>query len=92
LPQDYTAILTWILSSWHAPAVGPSLAFSTPPIDWNGVLTLQYLPGYYPVVLESPVQSGLLSIFGKTETETGFYQLIDWKRLDKTDVDWSLQV
>ena len=23
------------------------------------------------VVLESPVQSGLLSIFGKTETETG---------------------
>jgi hypothetical protein len=38
-------------------------------------------------VLESPVRSGLLPKFGKTETGTGCYRLMDWKKPQRTDVD-----
>ena len=39
------------------------------------------------LVLESPVQSGLLPKFEKTETRTSCDQLMDQKKLHKTDVD-----
>jgi hypothetical protein len=38
-------------------------------------------------VFESPVRSGLLSKFGKTETETGLYRLMDRKKPHLTDTD-----
>jgi hypothetical protein len=44
------------------------------------------------LVLKSPVQSGLLSIFGKTETETGLKISQNLKRLDWTALDQSFQV
>jgi len=39
------------------------------------------------LVLGSPVRSGLLSNFGKTETETGPDKLEDPKKPDRTDVN-----
>jgi hypothetical protein len=39
------------------------------------------------LVFAGPVQSGLLPIFGKTETETGPGQSQDCKRPIKTDID-----
>ena len=38
-------------------------------------------------MLESPVQSGLLSKFGKTETETGLPNAADLKNRTATDED-----
>ena len=38
-------------------------------------------------MLGSPVRSGLLSNFGKTETETGPHKLEDPKKPDRTDVN-----
>jgi hypothetical protein len=39
------------------------------------------------LVLESPVQSGLLPKFGKTETWTGSDQLMDRKKPHRTDIN-----
>ena len=39
------------------------------------------------LALESPVRSGLLSKFGKTETGTGYFRLMDRKKPHRTDVD-----
>jgi hypothetical protein len=48
--------------------------------------------GLFWVVLESPVQSGLLPIFGKTETKTGLSVFEDCKKPDWTDLNWSFAV
>jgi hypothetical protein len=44
------------------------------------------------LVLESPVQSGFLPIFGKTETETGLSVFQDRKKPDWTDLNRSFAV
>jgi hypothetical protein len=44
------------------------------------------------IVLESPVQSGFLPIFGKTETETGLPVFEDHKKLDWTNLNRSFAV
>jgi hypothetical protein len=44
------------------------------------------------IVLESPVQSGFLPIFGKTETETCLPVFEDHKKLDWTDLNRSFAV
>jgi hypothetical protein len=41
------------------------------------------------IVLESPVQSGFLPTFGKTETETSLLVSEDRKKLDWTDLNRS---
>jgi hypothetical protein len=48
--------------------------------------------GLFWVVLESLVQSGLLPIFGKTETETSLSVFKDRKKLDWTDLNRSFAV
>jgi len=45
-----------------------------------------------PVVFESPVQSGLLPLRAKTETETGLHKLKNCKRPDQTAKDRSKRV
>ncbi|KAF8190126.1 hypothetical protein BJ912DRAFT_1042028 [Pholiota molesta] len=52
----------------------------------SGGSALSLGPAPY-LVFAGPVQSGLLPIFGKTETETGPGQSQDCKRPIKTDID-----
>ncbi len=54
---------------------------------WGWVCTWIIMPLRIWLVLGSPVQSDLLSIFGKTGTGTGLYRLMDHKKPDWTDVN-----
>jgi len=78
----------WI--PWNMYGFTSRLIFNSAPLylPVRHCFGMQYVMNRWKLVLGSPVQSGLLSNFDKTETWTGPHKSTNLKKLDWTNINW----